>query len=179
MTSLAGVLLAAGGLTDVEPVLFGATLVLFAIFAFVLAKFAWGPLLGVIEERERSVKESVEGAHKAKAEAEALLIKHHELLREATREREDIVKRALAEAEQLKADLTARAKAESDQIVQRAKEQIEREKSRAILELRSQVGELAVEAAARIIKSSLTPDVQKKLVDDFITALPQAQAQAR
>lgn len=176
MTSFAGPLLAAGGLTDVEPVLFVSTLVLFALFLIVLTKFGWGPLLSVIEEREKSVKESVEGAHKAKTEAEALLAKHHELLREATREREEIVKRALAEAEQLKADMAARAKTESDQIIQRAKEQIEREKSRAILELRAQVGELAVEAAARIVKSSLTADVQKKLVDDFITALPQAQA---
>jgi len=176
MTSLAGALLAAGGLTDVEPVLFWATLVLFALFATVLGKFGWGPILQVVEEREKSVKEAVEGAHKAKTEAEALLAKHHELLRDATRERDEIMKRTVAEAEQLKADLSARAKAESDQILQRAKEQIEREKSRAILELRAEVGELAVEAASRIVKSSLTPDVQKKLVDDFITGLPQARS---
>jgi F-type H+-transporting ATPase subunit b len=85
------------------------------------------------------------------------------------------MKRAVSEAEQLKADLTARAKAEGDQLLQRAKEQIEREKTRALMELRAEVGELAVEAASRIVKSSLTPDAQKKLVDDFITALPQAR----
>jgi F-type H+-transporting ATPase subunit b len=174
MPSFAGVLVAAS-LTDVEPVLFYATLVLFALFALVLGKFGWGPLLKIIEEREKTVQTQVEGAEKARAEAEVLLAKHHELLREATREREDIVKRAIAEAEQIKADISARAKVESDQMIQRAKEQIEREKSRAILELRGQVGELAVEAAARIIKSSLTPEVQKKLVDDFITSLPQAR----
>jgi len=170
-----GALLAAGGLTDVNVVLFWATLVLFGLFALVLGKFGWGPLLKVIEEREKSVQASVEGAEKARAEAEALLAKHHELMREATREREEIVKRAIAEAEQMKADLSARAKSEADQMIQRAKDQIELEKSRAILELRSQVGELAVEAAARIVKSSLTPEVQKKLVDDFITQLPQAR----
>ena len=168
-------LVAAGGLADIDLALIIWTIVLFTIFAGILAKFGWGPILHVVEEREKTVKESLEGAQKAKTEAEALLAKHHELLREATREREEIVKRALAEAEQLKADLTARAKSESDQILQRAKEQIERDKSRAIQELRSEVGELAVEAAARIVKSSLTPDVQKKLVDDFITGLPQAQ----
>jgi len=174
--TFAGALLAAGGLTDVEPVLFWSTLVLFALFATVLGKFGWGPILQVVEEREKTVKEAVEGAHKAKTEAEALLAKHHELLRDATREREDILKRTIAEAEQIKTDLTAKAKAESDQILQRAKEQIEREKSRAILELRTEVGELAVEAASRIIKSSLTPEAQKKLVDDFITQLPQARS---
>jgi F-type H+-transporting ATPase subunit b len=175
MTSLAGALVAAGGLTDVEPVLFWSTLILFALFAAVLGKFGWGPLLQVIEEREKNVKDAVEGAQKAKVEAEALLAQHRELLREATREREEIVKRAIGEAEQLKADLAARAKSESDQMIQRAKDQIEREKARAILELRAQVGELAVEAAARIVKSSLTPDAQKKLVDEFISTLPAAR----
>jgi F-type H+-transporting ATPase subunit b len=175
MTSLAGVLIAAGSLTDVEPVLFWSTLVLFVLFATVLGKFGWGPLLQIIEEREKTVKDAVEGAQKAKTDAEALLAQHKELLREATREREDIVKRAIAEAEQIKADLSARAKAESDQMIQRAKEQIDREKSRAILELRAEVGALAVEAASRIVQSSLTPAAQKKLVDDFITALPQAR----
>jgi len=172
---MASMLLAAGGLTDIEPVLFWSTLVLFALFATVLAKFGWGPLLQIIEEREKNVQNAVEGAQKARTEAEALLTQHRELLREATREREEIVKRALGEAEQLKADLSARAKSESDQMIQKARDQIEREKGQAILELRAQVGQLAVEAAARIVQSSLTPDAQKKIVDDFITALPRAR----
>jgi F-type H+-transporting ATPase subunit b len=172
---LSGALIAAGGLADID---FGLTLwtfVLFVVFAFVLSKFGWRPLLSVIEERERSVQESVEGAQKAKTEAEALLQQHRELLREATRERDEIVKRAVAEAEQLKADLTARAKAEGDQLLQRAKEQIDREKTRALIELRAEVGDLAVAAASRIVESSLSNDAQKKLVDDFISALPQAR----
>jgi len=171
----AGALLAEGSFVDVHASLFWSTLVLFAIFAFVLGKFGWGPLLKIVEEREHSVREAVEGAHKAKTEAESLLNQHRELLREATREREEIVKRALAEAEQVKSDITTRAKAEGDQLIQRAKEQIEREKSRAILELGSQVGELAVQAAAKIVQSSLNPEAQKKLVEEFITALPNAR----
>jgi len=170
-----GVLLAEGGLISPDQALFWSTLVLFGIFAIVLGKFGWGPLLKIVEEREKTVHEAVESAHKAKTESEALLNQHRELLREATRERDEIVKRARSEAEQLKADITSRAKSEGDQLVQRAKEQIEREKTRALMELRAEVGELAVEAASRIVKSSLTPDAQKKLVDDFITALPQAR----
>jgi F-type H+-transporting ATPase subunit b len=170
-----GPLLADGGLTDVNLVLTGATLILFTAFALVLGKFGWGPLLKMVEERERSVHDAVEGAQKAKVEAESLLNQHRELLREATREREEIVKRAMAEAEQIRTDVTARAKSEGEQLVQRAKEQIEREKSRAILELRAEVGQLAIEAAARIVQSSLSADTQKKLVDDFITALPRAR----
>jgi F-type H+-transporting ATPase subunit b len=164
----------AKGLTDVDWVLFVSTLVLFALFASVLAKFGWTPLLRMIEEREKSVRDGVEGAERANAEARALLEKHQEMVRAAGRERDDIMKTALKEAEQLKAELAARARAEGDQMIQKAKEQIEREKGQAILELRAQVADLAMEAAAKIVTSSLTPEAQRKLVNDVITALPKA-----
>jgi F-type H+-transporting ATPase subunit b len=160
------------GLTDINFGLTLWTIVLFALFAFVLTKLGWRPLLNVIEEREKSVRDAVEGAQKASAEAQALLTKHHEMLREAAREREEIIKKALQESEQIKADLTARAKAASDQMLQRAREQLDREKAQAVLELRAEVADLAIEAASKIVESSLTPDAQRKLVDEFIATLP-------
>jgi len=163
-----------GGLTDIDTTLAVATVVLFLIFAFVLAKFAWGPLLHMIEEREKSVRHAVESAEKANAEASALLEKHKEMLREAGREREEMIKRAVAESDKLKAELQAKARAESEQIVERAREQIGREKNAAIAELRTQVAEIAMEAAAKIVTSSLTPETQRKLVDDYIKELPKA-----
>ena len=169
------VLFAAGGLTDVNGTLFVATLVLFALFAFVLGKFAWGPLLSAIEGREKSVRDHVDGAHKANTEAQALLAQHKEMLREAGREREEMFARAQKEAEAFKNDLLGKARTESEQIVARAKEQIEREKGLAIKELRASVADIAIEAASKIVKSSLTPEAQKKLVDDTIAALPRVQ----
>jgi F-type H+-transporting ATPase subunit b len=174
LSPLSGVLLASGGLTDIDTTLFYSTLVLFAIFAFVLAKFAWGPLLGLIEEREKGVRDAVDGAQKANADAKALLEKHKEMVREAGREREEVLKKALQEAEAIKTDLQARARAESDQMIARAKEQVEREKAAAILELRSEVADLAIAAASKIVTSSLTPEAQRKLVADFIGTLPKA-----
>jgi F-type H+-transporting ATPase subunit b len=166
---------AGGGLTDIDSTLFVATLVLFVLFALVLAKFAWGPLLTAIDGREKSVREGVEGALKANAEAQALLAQHKEMLRQAGREREEMVARAKQEAEAFKNDLMTKARTEADQIVTRAKEQIEREKGQAIQELRAQVADIAVEAASKIVKSSLTPEAQKKLVSDYISSLPGIQ----
>ena len=175
MTPLVAGLLAVGTLTDVNFTLFVSTVVLFSIFAFVLAKVAWGPLLKAIEERENGIKNSVEGAEKANTEAKGLLEQHREMIREAGREREEILKRALKEAETLKADLSARARTESEQIVSRAREQVQRERDKAIQDLRGQVADLAMEAAAKIVKSSLSPEVQKKLVSDFIAQMPRVQ----
>jgi F-type H+-transporting ATPase subunit b len=168
-------LLAAGGLTDINFGLTLWTIVLFILFAVVMAKLGWGPLLKAIEEREKGIRGAVDGAQKAHTEAQALLAQHKEMLREAGREREEIIKRALKDAEQIKADLTTRAKAEGDQMVQRAREQIDREKGQAILELRAQVADLAMDAASKIVTSSLTPEAQRKLVDEFIKTMPREQ----
>jgi F-type H+-transporting ATPase subunit b len=183
MTGIAAALLSAesggGGLTDVNLALTVMTVVLFLLFVAVLARFGWGPLLQVIEEREKGVREAVEGAEKANAEAQALLEKHRELLREAGRERDAVLKRTLREAEQLRSDLSAKAQAEAAQLVERARQQIEREKAQAVEELRAQVVDIAVEAAAKLVASSLTPDAQRKLVADFIEDLPRHAAQDR
>jgi len=173
--SVVSAAVAAGGFTDLN---FGLTLwtwVLFGIFAFVLSKLAWKPLLGMIEEREKSIRDAVASAESSKEEAQKLLAQHQELIREAGRQREERVKRALADAETVKADLVAAARAEAERTVQKAREQIEREKKLAIQELRSSVADLAVEAASRIVQSSLTPDAQKKLVHEFIDNLPSAR----
>ena len=173
--SVSPALLAAGGLTDINLGLTVWTIVLFVLFAFLMTKLGWGPLLKAIEEREKGIRGAVDGAQKARTEAQALLAQHKEMLREAGRERDEIMKRALKEAEQLKADLTTRAKAEGDQMVQRARDQIDREKNQAILELRGQVADLAVQAASKIVESSLTPEAQRKLVDEFIKTMPREQ----
>jgi F-type H+-transporting ATPase subunit b len=175
MPTPASVLLARGGLTDFDATLFWSTLFLFLLFAMVMSKLAWKPLLAMIEAREKGIRDSVEGAQRASAEAQALLAQHQELLREAGRQREEIIKRATSDAEQLKADLSAQARNEADQILRKAKEQIEREKRLAIQELRGQVADLAVEAASRIVTSSLTPEAQRKLVHEFIEKLPSAR----
>jgi len=173
--SVSPALLAAGGLTDIDFGLTLWTIVLFVLFTVLMTKLGWGPLLKAIEEREKGIRGAVDGAQKAHTEAQALLAQHKEMLREAGRERDDIIKAAMKDAEQLKADLSARAKAESDQMVQRARDQIEREKNQAILELRGQVADLAVQAASKIVQSSLTPDAQRKLVDDFLKTMPRDQ----
>jgi F-type H+-transporting ATPase subunit b len=165
----------AAGFTDLELGLTVWTVVLFAIFAFVLTKLGWKPLLAMIEEREKSIHHAVSSAQQANEEAQRLLAQHQELIREAGRQREDIVKRALADADTARADIVAHAKAEADRMVEKAREQIDREKKLAIQELRGSVADLAVEAAARIVQSSLTPDAQRKLVHEFIDNLPQAR----
>jgi F-type H+-transporting ATPase subunit b len=159
-------------ITDVDLMLFVSTLVLFALFALIVGRFGWGPLLKMIEERETSVRNAVESAQKANADAQALLARHQDMLRDAGREREELIKKALQEAERLRAELVGQAKGEAEGLVQRAREEIERETRRALVQIRTQVADLALEAASKIVVSSMTPAAQKKLVQDFVDQLP-------
>ena len=161
-----------GGLADINLGLTIWTIVLFILFAAVLAKFAWGPLLRAIEEREKSIRDALGGAQTAHSEAQVLLAQQKEALAQARREREELIKQAVGEAQQMRAELMAQARTDAEQLLQKAKEQIEREKRIALQEIRAQVADLAVEAAKKIVVSSLTPDAQRKLVEDFIAKLP-------
>ncbi len=167
------------GFLSVDSTLLWATLVVFAIFAWILGKFAWGPLLKVVDEREKTIREQVDSAQLAAAEAKDLLAKHQEMLKGAGREREEILQKTLKEAEQVRGELVTKARADADQVLARAREQMGREKDQAIAELRAQVADIAVEAASRIVKSSLTEEAQRKLVDDYIKELPGARKEGR
>jgi F-type H+-transporting ATPase subunit b len=180
-TAARSVLAAAGGggLLSVDATLLWATLVVFALFAWILGRFAWGPLLKIVDEREARIREQVDSAQLAAAEAKDLLAQHQEMLKGAGREREEILQKAVKEAEQVHADLVTKARADADQVLARAREQMGREKDQAIAELRAQVADIAVEAASRIVKSSLTEEAQRKLVDDYIKELPRALKEGR
>ena len=170
---------AGGGIMSVDTTLLWATLVAFSVFAWILAKFAWGPLLKIVDEREKTIRDQVDSAEQAAADAKATLVQHQELLRGAGRERDEILARATKDSEALRGELQAKARADAEQIVGRAREQILREKDQAIAELRAQVADIAVEAASRIVKSSLSAEAQRKLVDDYIQELPRVTKEGR
>jgi F-type H+-transporting ATPase subunit b len=164
---------------SVDTTLMLASVITFLIFATILAKFAWGPLLKIVDEREKTIRDQVDSAEKAAADAKSMLAQHQELLRGAGRERDEIFARATRDAEALRAELQLKARADADQVVARAREQMLREKDQAIAELRAQVADIAVLAASRIVKSSLSEDAQRKLVDDFIQELPRVTREGR
>jgi F-type H+-transporting ATPase subunit b len=173
---------AGGGLQDLlkpEWTLLWATITVFVLFALVLGKFAWGPLLKIVAEREKAIREQVDFAERAAAEGRELLAKHQELLRSAGRERDEILAKAAKEAEAVHGELLAKARSEAEALVVRAREQLRREEAQALEELRSQVAEIAVEAASRIVRSSLSGDAQRRLVDDYIRSLPGPRAGGR
>ena len=175
MNALASPVIAAG-IMDLNPGLSLWTAITFLVLIFVLWKFAFGPITRMLAERETTIRDAIDSARTEREEAEKLLAKQKEALVKAQRDAAEIAKRNQQDMETYRTQLTALAKKESDTLVAGARKQIEEEKTKAVAELRAEVADLAIAAAARIVKSSLDEKTQRQLVDDYIKDLPVGRA---
>ena len=168
--------LAAGSLTDLNPGLTLWTALTFIVLLIVLGKFAWGPIVKMLDEREKTIREAIESAKKERAEAEKLLAEQKESLARASREAAELARRNQAEVEKLRQELTAKAKKEADELVAAARRQVQEEIAKARAELKAQVVDLAIDAAGRLVKANLDEKAQRKLVEEYIAQLPANRA---
>jgi F-type H+-transporting ATPase subunit b len=164
--------LAAGGITDINPGLTLWTGITFLVLLLVLRRFAWGPIVSMLKERERTIREALEEAARERAQAEKLLEEQRQALTQAQREAGEIVRRNQHEVEALRQELTARARQEADGLLAEARKQIGEELRQAKAELKGQVVDLAIDAAAQLIKANLDEKAQRKLVEEYIAKLP-------
>lgn len=147
------------------------TLVFVGLF-FVLAKFAWKPIIGSLKEREDSIQQALDAAEKAKNEMASLKSDNEKLLKEAREERDKILRDARTASNQIVEEAQTAAKKTADKIVADAKAMINTEKQAALAEVKTQVAQFSLDIAEKIIKKNLSDDKsQKELVDTFIKDL--------
>ncbi len=175
MSSIAAPVLAAG-IMDLNPGLTLWTAITFLILILVLAKVAWGPIVRMLDERERTIRDAIDQAKKERAEAERLLAEQKAALRAAQREAAALAQRSKGEVEALRQELTARARKEADELVASARAQIQEEKAKAVADLRGQVADMAIEAARRLIPQAVDEKTHRALVEEYIRQLPGAKA---
>jgi F-type H+-transporting ATPase subunit b len=168
--------LAAGSLTTINPGLTLWAAITFLVLLGVLYRFAWGPIVKMLDDRTRTIHEAIDAAKKERAEAERMLAEQKESLARATREAAELAKRNQQEVEALRQELTARARKEADELVASARKQIVEEKSKAVSELRGMAADLAIDAASRLVKASLDEKAQRALVEDYLKQLPAGRA---
>jgi|SRR5690554_30533 len=140
----------------------------FLLLMFVLTKFVWKPIMGVVNKREQNIQEALDMAKKTKAEMEQLQTKNANLLKEARIERDEMIKEAKETTVQMIESAKAKAKEEADKIIENARISIEAEKTAAMSELRKDVAGIALEIAEKIIREELSSDEkQRKLAQSF------------
>jgi F-type H+-transporting ATPase subunit b len=152
------------------------TIITFVVLLFLLSKFAWKPFTEFLDAREKSIKDAIEAAQKARAEAEETLKKNEELLAGARKETAALLEQGRREVESLRAELLVQARKEAQDLVEQGKKQIAYEQKQAIETLRRQVADLAIGAAGRLIQSNLDDARNRALVADYVKSLPTRDA---
>jgi F-type H+-transporting ATPase subunit b len=159
-----------------NPILPATNELIVGIIAFlVLLALLWRVALPranqVLKERSENIEGKLEHAERERQRAEELLREYRARLASAEQEAQRIIDEARANAERLRRDLMAKAEQEADRAINQGREAIRGERDRAVRELRTEVGSLAVELATRVVGDSLDRDRQLRLIDQYIEQL--------
>ncbi len=147
------------------------TLLTFLIMVGILRRFAWKPLLGAIDAREKSIRDAIEQADRDREQAEGLVKEHRDLVAEARRERAEAVEQGKRDAEKVKDEILAKARAQRDQVLKQTEEQVEAGLRKARGELRTTAVDLAILAAEKLLTRNLDDATQRKLVEEHLADL--------
>lgn len=141
----------------------------FLILFLLLRKFAWGPILGAIKEREEKIEMALASAQKASEEYKRIEEAKANMVADAKQERDMMLKEARAMKDSILAEAKENAVVEAQKIVASAKVQIQKEKSDAISELKQQVAKLSVEIAGKLLVEDLKANErQEKIIEKYL-----------
>jgi F-type H+-transporting ATPase subunit b len=143
--------------------------VAFLLLLFLLAKFAWKPVMQGISERERSIESALDAAEKAKQEMARLTGENQQLLKEARAERDLILKEAKTLKDQIVSEAKTQAQVEGAKMIEKAKQEIDSQKAAALAEVKGQVAALSIEIAEKVLRHQLEDqNKQNALVNDLL-----------
>ncbi len=148
--------------------LFAWTLVAFLIILFILGKFAWKPILNMLNERETGIANSIAAAEKVRSEMSQMQAENEVLLAKAREERTVILKEAKETREKIVNEAKDKAKAEADKILSEARIQIEQQRNAALTAVKNDIGNLAIEVAEKVLRKQLANNQEQK---DYAAAL--------
>ena len=143
--------------------------IVFLVLIFVMAKFAWKPILGAVNKREESINDALASAEEARKEMQNLKADNEQLLKEARADRDAILKEAREIKEKIITEATEDAQKKADRIVAQAQENIKLEKQAAMTELKNHVATLSIEIAEKVIRKELSSDEkQHQMIDKML-----------
>src|SRR5688572_2463175 len=138
----------------------------FGIILFILWKFAYRPVLKMLEDRRQRVAEAMANAERAKADLARAEGARQEILNQANAQATKLIEEARAAAARVQEQETQKAIAAAKEIVEKARQAMEAEHARMLAELRREVGRLVVATTGRVVGKTLTPEDQQRLASE-------------
>ncbi|MDC3416734.1 F0F1 ATP synthase subunit B [Aquibacillus salsiterrae] len=140
----------------------------FVVLLFLLRKYAWGPLMNVMKEREDHIANEIDIAEKNREQAEKASKEAADELKKTRQEAQHLIDEAKKAGQKQEQDIIAAAREASERIKQAAQEEIQQEKEKAIKALQDQVATLSVQIATKVIEKEINAQDQEKLINEYI-----------
>ena len=184
VTAAGRVAMASAGAAGEAPNLFAGnignaiwTLLIFALVLVVLRKFAWGPILKALQNRERFIRDSLDEAAKDRDDAAKLLAEHTAKMQQAQGEAQAVFLEARRDADDARKRLLAESQDEAKRLINQAKQEIDSARAQAVKDLYAEAAALATSVAGRIVQRELNPQDHEDLVRESLRQLQADQSQ--
>lgn len=164
--------LLAASFLEIRPGLIFWTLITFVLVVLVLRWKAWGPILSLVEEREKQIAGAIESAKKERAEAEKLLAEQKTAIAQARQEAAEMMRKNQQDVEKYREELMAKSRKEAEEFKLQARREIEDQKAKAIAEVRGIAVDLAMEVAGKLMSEKMDDAKHRALAEQFVKGLP-------
>jgi F-type H+-transporting ATPase subunit b len=154
-----------------ETIMVVLTWITFFLLLVLLHKFAWRPILNIVQNREKEIRDALENADKAKVQLAQVEEEKLRLLNEAKTQAAKIIEESRKTARDLAANIEAKSRQEAQNLVQSAHEEIAGERQRLLKSLRQESAEVAISLASKIIQENMDQDKNRRLVQNEIEQL--------
>ena len=163
-------------LVQPDPGLFIWTILTFLVLLYLLAKFAWRPLLTALESRQEGIRKSLDDADQAKRELEQVQEESNRIVMKARADADAIIASSRADAAKLQDELKQKARAEADGIVQNAQKEIQRQTGQSLSQIREEAVDLSLMIASKLIQKNLSAEDNDKLIENALSQVRPPQA---
>lgn len=152
-----------------------ATLIVFIVLMLLLKKFAWGPLMGIMQQREDLIASEIETAENSRLESQKMLDEQRSLLKDARTQAQEIVENAKKQGEVSREEIITTARAESGRMKDAAVLEIANERDKAISAVREEVVALSVLAATKVLEKEISEEDNRQLINETIAKAGEVQ----
>ena len=148
------------------------TAVVFIILLVVVKRYAFGPIIGAVEAREKALEKAIADAKTDRDEAARLLAEQRAGIQTARNEAQKLIVEGRQVGEKIRGEMIEETRAQQQEMLERARREIESEKVRAIAELRREAVDLAIAGASKVIEKNLDDSSNRRIVESFLSSIP-------
>ena len=154
---------------DLQQIL--SQLISFVLLLLLLRRFAWGPLLNILDQRRKHIEDGLRHVAASKAEVERLKVEYSQRLAKIEDEARVKIQQAILEGKRISLEIQEQARAQAQEAMTKTKEAIELEVAKAKVQLRDHVAQLTVEAVEKVLRQKVDSKTDRQLVETVLDEL--------